>query len=276
MEKLIVLGTGNAMVTKCYNTCFALALQEENILVDAGGGNGILVQLEKADVPMQSIHHLIVTHEHCDHLLGVLWVLRKAGTLMLQGKYEGELHLWAHAALLQSIQAMAGMCLQKKFTNLFGSRFILHTVQDGTQGVLAGVLFTFFDIHSTKATQYGFTAQLPSGQKLTFLGDEPYNPLCEAYVRASSWLLCEAFCLYEQRERFKPYEKHHSTVKEACELARQMQIPHLVLWHTEDKNYAQRKALYTAEGEQYYNGHLYVPYDLETIGLQQSHFSSRQ
>lgn len=30
-EKLIVLGTGNAMVTECYNTCFAIKM-EKNIL----------------------------------------------------------------------------------------------------------------------------------------------------------------------------------------------------------------------------------------------------
>ena len=35
MEKLIVLGTGNAMVTKCYNTCFALQQGDEYVLVDA-------------------------------------------------------------------------------------------------------------------------------------------------------------------------------------------------------------------------------------------------
>ena len=44
MEKemeLIMLGTGHAMVTKCYNACFALRMGERYFLVDAGGGNGI-------------------------------------------------------------------------------------------------------------------------------------------------------------------------------------------------------------------------------------------
>lgn len=38
--ELIMLGTGNAMVTRCYNTCFVLSSGEEYFLVDAGGGNG--------------------------------------------------------------------------------------------------------------------------------------------------------------------------------------------------------------------------------------------
>jgi ribonuclease Z len=105
------------------------------------------------------------------------------------------------------------------------------------------------------------------GKKVTCLGDEPYNPLCRGFVEGSDWLLCEAFCLYSQRDRFKPYEKHHSTVREACQLAQELEIPHLVLWHTEDENYSQRKTLYMEEGRGYYNGDLHVPYDLEVIDL---------
>ena len=50
MEKLRMLGTGSAMVTKCYNTCFTISNNEENeyFLVDTGGENTILSNLEKA------------------------------------------------------------------------------------------------------------------------------------------------------------------------------------------------------------------------------------
>ena len=266
MERLVVLGTGNAMVTRCYNTCFALQSGEEYVLVDAGGGNGVLVQLEKAGVDAARIHHLIVTHEHCDHLLGVVWMLRKIGTMMLADKYAGELHIYCHEALGETIRTLAGLTLQQKFVRLIGTRILLHAVTDGGEAEALGHTFTFFDIHSTKAQQYGFTVQ-KDGWKLTCLGDEPYNPLCESYVRGTDWLLCEAFCLFGERERFKPYEKHHSTVKEACELAQQLRVPSMVLWHTEDKNYDRRKELYTAEGKQYYTGNLVVPYDLETVDL---------
>ena len=37
MERLIVLGTGNAQATHCYNTCYAMQKGEEYFLVDAGG-----------------------------------------------------------------------------------------------------------------------------------------------------------------------------------------------------------------------------------------------
>lgn len=267
MEKLIVLGTGNAMVTECYNTCFALHKNGEYLLVDAGGGNGILRQLKQAHVPIKAIRHLIVTHEHCDHLLGVVWVLRAIGTKMNQGSYTGTFHIWCHEGLAKAIATLAALTLQKKFVDLIGERILLHRIADGTKAELLSWPVTFFDIHSTKALQYGFSLVLGNGQKLTCLGDEPYNPLCESYVTGSDILLCEAFCLYAERDRFKPYEKHHSTVKEACLLGQTLGVSTLVLWHTEDKNYARRKSLYAAEGRQFYSGRLLVPYDLETIVL---------
>ena len=88
-------------------------------------------------------------------------------------------------------------------------------------------LSTFFDIQSSKAKQYGFCMDLGDGKKLTCCGDEPYEDCEESYARNSDWLLHEAFCLYSERELFDPYEKHHSTVKDACELAEKLNIKNL-------------------------------------------------
>ena len=35
---ITMLGTGNAMATRCYNTCFVLGTATSRCLVDAGGG----------------------------------------------------------------------------------------------------------------------------------------------------------------------------------------------------------------------------------------------
>jgi ribonuclease Z len=267
MDKLIVLGTGHATVTKCYNTCFALTSGNEYLLVDAGGGNGILGVLEKTQIPWQRIHNAFVSHRHTDHLLGMVWIIRRIAMLILRGQYDKNLNIYCHAELVSDICAIANATLGKAITDLIGKRIILIPVTDGQTENLIGYNFNFFDIHSTKAKQFGFTTKLNNGKTLTFLGDEPYNPLCRKHVENSDWLLSEAFCLYRDRELFKPYEKHHSTVKEACETATQLNIKNLVLWHTEDQNITHRKELYTAEGKIYYNGNLYVPNDLEVLEL---------
>jgi len=110
--------------------------------------------------------------------------------------------------------------------------------------------------------------ELGSNKKLTCCGDEPYNPSGEKYAKNSEWLLHEAFCLYSQAEIFDPYEKHHSTVKDACELAEKLNVQNLLLYHTEDRNYIKRKELYAAEGKKYFSGKLWIPDDLETIAIQ--------
>ena len=129
---------------------------------------------------------------------------------------------------------------------------------------LLGNKVKFFDIHSTKAKQFGFTMYYGK-DKLTCCGDEPYNEVEKEYVQDSTYLLHEAFCLYEDREKFHPYEKHHSTVKDACILAEKLNVKNLILYHTEDKNITNRKELYTKEGKEFYSGNLYVPDDLEVF-----------
>ena len=271
-EQLYVFGTGNAAVTHCYNTCFAIRTetqpgQTEFFMVDAGGGNGILGILDQMQVPLTQIHHIFVTHEHTDHILGIVWMVRMIGTQMKKGTYEGTLSIYCHDGLVETIKTLCRLTLQKKFCDLIGTQILLIPVTDGETRDILGYPVTFFDIHSTKARQFGFTTVLKNGKKFTCTGDEPFQELCLPYVEGSSWLLHEAFCLYSQREQFHPYEKHHSTVKDACELAQAMQIPNLVLWHTEDSNVAGRERLYKSEGKKYYGGNIFVPDDESLIAL---------
>lgn len=64
-----------------------------------------------------------------------------------------------------------------------------------------------------------------------------------------------------------PYEKHHSTVKDACQLAQRLNVKNLLLYHTEDKNLKERQTLYTAEGADYFNGKIWIPNDPDSIEL---------
>ena len=71
--------------------------------------------------------------------------------------------------------------------------------------------------------------------------------------------------MYGQREKYQPYDKHHVTVKEACEIGEELKVKNLVLYHTEEDTLEQRKELYTAEGKEHYSGNLFVPDDLEVF-----------
>ena len=257
-----MLGTGNALATRCYNTCFTLHSSGGTVLmVDAGGGNGVLTQLERAGMWCEDIKDLFVTHAHTDHLLGCVWMMRMA----LQ--FHHSLNVWSHRKVLCLLTDICRQILPKKEAEGIGSIVVMHELEDGERFEVGDLCLQCFDIHSTKEWQFGFTALLPDGQRLCCLGDEPYNPLCEQYAEGADWLMSEAFCLYKDRERFQPYEKHHSTVFDAARLAEELGVKNLILYHTEDRTLDTRKERYTAEAQKEYAGYIFVPDDLERIML---------
>lgn len=265
--KLTMLGTGNALVTECYNTCFVIEDHDKYFMVDGGGGSTVLHQLKYAGINWKNIHNIFVTHKHIDHIMGIVWMMRIVCQNMQSDIFKGDLNIYGHDEVISLLDELAHKLLNKKETKHIGERLHLITVEDGEKCLINGREVTFFDIGSTKAKQFGFCMMMDDEKKLTCCGDEPYNSCEEQYAANSEWLLHEAFCLFEEADQFHPYEKHHSTVKDAAELAENLGVKNLILYHTEDKNIRKRKELYSEEGRKYFKGNLFVPDDLETIVL---------
>ena len=269
--QITMLGTGNATVSQIYNTCFVLQTSSTLMLVDAGGGNGILSQLKKVNVQISDIHHLFVTHAHTDHVLGVIWVIR----MVAQCKgYEGLLHVYGNDKVMKVIKTIIDMILAKKQLAKVAERVVFHQLEDGECFEVGDMKLECFDIQSTKEKQFGFRAELPSSSDesgkplvLACLGDEPYNELNRRYIVGADWMMCEAFCLYADRDTFKPYEKCHSTALDAGKLAEELGVKNLILYHTEEKTLANRKENYTREAAENFKGRIFAPDDLEVIEL---------
>lgn len=265
--QLTMLGTGNATVTRCFNTCFALRTAQGVLLTDAGGGNGVLARLEAAGIGLAEIHELFVTHAHTDHILGVIWVVRMVGQLINAGRYEGILRVYGHDEAMEIIDWVCRRTLPGKVSKHLGGRILLCELRDGDAFSAAGMQGLAFDIGSTKAKQFGYRLCLPEGKVLVCLGDEPYNERNRSLVQGADWLLCEAFCLAADAARFKPYEKHHSTAADAGRLAAELGVNNLLLYHTEDATLATRRSTYTAEAAASFRGRIEVPDDGERVEL---------
>lgn len=294
---LTMLGTGHATVTKCYNTCFLLHENEEYFMVDAGGGNQILGILEEYGIELNKIHDLFVTHAHSNHILGAVWMIRKIGQLMRQGEYDGELRIYAHEQVVDGLQTICGIVLMKKVTKLFENRIKFIVLQDGDMHKILNRNIIFYDIKAEKLLQFGFRIQEEGS---IFCGDEPLKEELYDIARGARYMLHEAFCLDAECEKFKPHEKKHSTVKDACVLAENLGVQNLILMHTEDSHIRvresnddsehlkeeydcngkenckehrkekcgrNRKELYIEEGKQFYAGNLFVPDDGEWIKI---------
>lgn len=265
--RLIMLGTGAAQAVECYNTCFIISDSNQHFLVDTGGGNGILKILKEEEIELTDIHDVFITHGHNDHVLGIVWIITMIGQLMNKRMYEGNLNIYCHRELAELIIKLCELTLHVSITHRFGERIRFIVIEDGDQHQLVNSEVKFFDIQSKKLKQFGFLMTFENGIRLGFCGDEPLDDEVAHNVRNCDWLIHEAFCLYEEKDIFHPYRRHHSTVKDACETAERLNVKNLILCHTEETHLQERKALYTAEGEQYYRGNLFVPEDGERFIL---------
>ena len=156
--KLTILGTGNAAVTECYNTCFVLSENDGYFMVDGGGGNGILHQLKHAAIDWKQIRTIFVTHKHLDHIMGIVWMIRMIATSMNKGTYDGTLTIYCHEELVHTIKTLTKLTVGKKFYKHFDERIVFHVIAHGDTIQILGDSFTFFDIGSTKEKQFGFTS----------------------------------------------------------------------------------------------------------------------
>lgn len=261
-----MLGTGHAMVTKCYNTCFVLDSDNGAIMVDAGGGNGILAQMEKAGMEWTRIKALFITHAHTDHIIGCIWVLRKINSLITCGKYDHIFKVYGCNDNLNYLKDSCHFLLCEPLSDQI--QFV--PICGGSHVTECGTLLEVFDIHSTKKEQLGFKAFLKDHDQvrsMVCLGDEPCHAANEHYVKDADWLLSEAFCLHSEKERFHPYEKHHSTAYDVGKTADRLGVKNLLLYHTEDSDLENRAAKYAEEARLHFSGNIFVPDDLDVIRM---------
>ena len=267
MRQLYVFGTGHALVTKLYNSCFAIREQNFFLILDAGGGNGILSAMDAMNVPCDAIRALFVTHTHTDHLLGSVWIIRRIGEAILAGAYSGIFTIYGHDELLSGLQAICKITISQKIQAFFHRQIRFLPVSNGESLTSPIGMLTFFDTGCPTVCQFGCRLQFSDGQTLLYLGDDPIRPCAQSYVRGADWLIGEALCLESERDIHRPDLSFHSTVKETCLNAQRLGVRHLILCHTEDTHGFQREALYLKEGHQFFHGILFVPSDRTILTL---------
>ena len=117
------------------------------------------------NVDLSHIHHIFVTHEHTDHILGIVWMIRMIAAAMkrcLSGTASDLLPSGSYRNYFHPLPPdIAG-----KFYNMIGERIFLVPVEDGETVHILDYDVTFFDILSTKAKQFGFTTVLKTGKSL--------------------------------------------------------------------------------------------------------------
>lgn len=267
MDKLIFLGTGHALAYHCYTTCLALTDGAHTFVTDGGGGNGVFMQMERANMRPDDVTDLFISHAHTDHLIGAIWLVRVIGHQFDRSGRTTPLHVYGHASVLETFRTICNLLVGGQVLSHFDKDIIFHTVESGDTHTIGHWQVTFFDTGAAKTTQYGWRATLENGKTLVFLGDEPLTDVGLPYAKNADYLVHEAMCLEADADKYHPHRIHHSSVVDAANNATRAGAKHLILFHAEDKDLDTRKARYTAEAAAHFDGPVDAPDDLDVFIL---------
>ncbi len=266
MTKLTMLGTGSGGTLDLYNTCFVIQNENGDFLVDTGGSIEVIKRLKEINIDIKDIKHIFISHNHTDHIFGLIWILRKLSWLYITGKFKTTINIYCNDIVYESIIGICKYVFPEKLVNGVLDIVDFHIVKDNEQAQINGINYTFFDIKARGTKQFGFECNI-NEKRLVFLGDETINPELYDRVRGADYVMHEAFCLDSEESIFGAYEKNHSTVKTASKIMNKLDVKNLILYHTEESHGNERKALYEKEGKESFNGKICVPNDLEEIEL---------
>ena len=267
MDKLIFLGTGHALAYHCYTTCLALTDGERTFVTDGGGGNGVFMQMERANMRPDEVTDLFISHAHTDHLIGAIWLVRVIGHQFDRSGRTTPLHVYGHASVLETFRTICNLLVGGQVLSHFDKDIIFNAVESGDTHTIGQWQVTFFDTGAAKTTQYGWRATLENGKTLVFLGDEPLTDVGLPYAKDADYLVHEAMCLEADADKYHPHRIHHSSVVDAANNATRAGAKHLILFHAEDKDLDTRKARYTAEAAAHFDGPVDAPDDLDVFIL---------
>ena len=267
MDKLIFLGTGHALAYHCYTTCLALTDGAHTFVTDGGGGNGVFMQMERANMRPDEVTDLFISHAHTDHLIGAIWLVRVIGHQFDRSGRTTPLHVYGHASVLETFRTICNLLVGGQVLSHFDKDIIFHAVESGDTHTIGQWQVTFFDTGAAKTTQYGWRATLENGKTLVFLGDEPLTDVGLPYAKNADYLVHEAMCLEADADKYHPHRIHHSSVVDAANNATRAGAKHLILFHAEDKDLDTRKARYTAEAAAHFDGPVDAPDDLDVFIL---------
>ncbi len=265
-REIVMLGTGSAFPQSSYNSCFLIRSSSFTMLCDAGGGAGIFRQLRAVSAGPSEITHMTISHCHTDHIFGAVWLIRHLVNISSDSSQPKRLDVYANRQTAHALMEICRLTFLKSYYDRLNDVIDLHVIETPSSTKIGDTIVSFFDVGSENVDQLGFRMEFPEDKSVVWLGDEALTDRNCEEARDAGYLICGAFCRYSDRDIFKPYEKHHQTVKDVAEIAQKMNVRNMVLYHSEDRTDNKEK-LYRAEASEYFDDEVIIARDLQTIRL---------
>ena len=264
MSKLIMLGTGAGFNKYFYNTCFVINHNNKNFLIDTGGSQEIYFRLLEKNIELTEIHDIFISHSHTDHILGLIWLFKAFSAFRVLEKIQ-KLNIYCNQSVCDAIKGICNYTLHHKTVEKLKKYLNFIIIKPGDKLNIIGLDFTFFDSYDAGNNLTCFETNI-NGKSLVFLGDATCNMKNYEILKNKDYVMHEALCLDKDADIYKPYEKHHSTVKSTCDCFKDFNIKNLILYHTIDDYKDTRKEKYINEAKMSnYKGNVIVPEDMEEI-----------
>lgn len=263
--KVVMLGTGMGTVMDLYNTCFVMQNDRGAFLIDAGGSIEIKKRLKKANIKLEDLENVFISHSHADHILGLVWLLKGMAGVIMKSTHKNKMNIYCNDKVYEAIKGIFSYTLPQNLLEKIYDYVNFIILDNGSCYDINGVYYEFFDICAKGSKQYGFSCMLDK-KKFVFLGDEPLNSLLKEKVRDADYVMHEAFCLDKEKDIFHPYEKNHSTALSTAKVMSELNVKNLILYHTEE-SHRDKSELYKEEAANEFLGNIIVPNDMEVIEL---------
>ena len=255
MGRVIFLGTGDPLNGERAQTSLAVPLGGgEVLLFDTSSGTVLLRQLKAADIPLEKVRHLFITHRHFDHVGGLAPLL-----IAMVSLPEASLTVYATPETLAALRELLALTIPG-VEGWLGERLQWGELKHGEPTTAGDAEITPFEVdHGLECV--GFRVE-QGGSAVVYAADtRPCQNVVE-YASGADLLVHEAYGLEDDAKR--AHTLGHSTAAEAGTAARHAGVRRLALTHLREARFAAPEEL-AAQAAWAFGGPVSVPRDLDAL-----------
>lgn len=266
--RITFLGTGAGACIHRAHTAIVLDCPDgTRLLLDASSGNSVLRNGSEAGMQAQDFHHLLISHNHADHIMGLTMLE------LVRGRAAPDAPTLALHGSRETLEGVKMLCQAANPS--------LKVDQDGATNARGQQAFQWLPAEAGQRVQLGASTHAVSapvdhiggavcwrvesdGVAVVFSGDTRFSPNLVEAAQGARLLIHEA--LSTEKDKELTNQIGHSTAADAGRAAALAGVEELVITHISTAHHSDPQPLLD-EARQHYKGPITVASDLYQISV---------